>query len=139
MLERLEARLMLSSAVNMVLIDGTLADADRLVGSVADGGEAILSGGARDTVADVLSRVSVLAGSTGRSIASVSILSHGSAGQFALGNASLSAAMLPATARLWNDLGAVMADGGNIYLFACGLLDGLEVAGGRRTRRMERP
>lgn len=123
-IEGLERRLLMSGAWNVALIDSTLAESDLLVGS-ADGADCVaVYDGSADSMTDILSGLADQANSAGAQIASLAILSHGSAGQFALGDESISNSSLGLTAAAWTELGEVMEDGGNISIYGCNVADG---------------
>src|SRR5215211_7435411 len=85
-LEPLERREVLSSAAwDVVLIDNTLPDPAALVRALEPGGRVILFDGKQETAADALSRAADWAEHADAQIRSFSVLSHASAGRFALG------------------------------------------------------
>lgn len=123
-IEGLERRLLMSGAWNVALIDSTLADSDLLVRSV-DGADCVaVYDGSADSAVDILFGLAEQANSAGAQIASLAILSHGSAGQFDLGDESISSSSLGLTAAAWTELGEVMEDGGNISIYGCNVADG---------------
>src|SRR5262245_8541782 len=89
LLELLESRQLMSAGggeagVDVALIDSTLPDHQAL-GAAAQG-KVITFDGRRDSAARVLGRLVTWAGTTGNTIRSISILSHGAEGRFRLGN-----------------------------------------------------
>jgi hypothetical protein len=104
---------------DVTLIDASLPDARQLAAAAATSDHVLFYDGTRDRAADVLGRVASLAAEHGKQIRSLSLLSHGAAGQFALGTDVISTRTLAATADAWRRLGSVFADGANLYLYGC--------------------
>jgi hypothetical protein len=124
LLDFLESRaLFAGGAWDVALIDSTLPDRAALVRAMVPGGHVILFDGRHDTAADVLARTIQWAQRSGASIGSLSLLSHASAGRFALGTDWISNSTLKATAEDWRRLGGVMTRGAAINLFGCNLVD----------------
>ena len=105
--------------LNVVLIDGGLDDVDTLLRAQTEADRVIVYDSAAESAADVLARVTGLAEDTGQPIGSLAIYSHGTAGEFALGNETISQDNLDDTFEAWQSLGDALIDGGNIYLFGC--------------------
>ena len=113
LLEPLEARYCFSAATaeSVVLIDKALPNDSLLTRAIVPGGKTILYDGAHETAAEVLARTTRWAEVSGIKITSISLLSHASAGRFALGNEWISNRTLDATAQAWEALGKVLSDG----------------------------
>src|SRR5688572_19388527 len=126
-LEPLERREVFSSSPgwDVVLIDSTLPDRAALVRALEPGGRVILFDGREDSAGDVLARAAGWAQEAGTKIRSLSVLSHASAGRFALGREWVSSATLDQSADEWERLGSVLAPGAAINLFGCNLADAL--------------
>ena len=90
MLERLEPRLLLAAGMDVVFIDSRLPAADRLARSASEEGQVVLYDGAGEAPSAILARLRSLAESSPDGLASVSILSHGTSGQFRFGNSVVS-------------------------------------------------
>jgi len=118
-LERLEPRELLSAAWDVVLIDAGLTDSSELLGAASGAEQVVMYDSRLESAADVLSRAVELVLSADRQLASLSIISHGAPGSFALGSDWISLSDIESTAAAWADLGESMIDGGEIYLYAC--------------------
>src|SRR5881394_4476533 len=119
MLEPLEQRFVMSAGWDVALIDSTLSQQDLLARAMLPGGHVIVYDGQRDSAADVLGKVSQWAEANGAKIGSLSVLSHASAGRFALGNDWISKANLGETASAWQHLSQVLTDDASINLYGC--------------------
>lgn len=118
-LERLEPRTVMSADWNVVLIDSTLPDVQALARAFAGERHVMLYDGNHENATQVLQRVTQAASSAGRRIGSLSILSHGTPGAFALGNELVSVGTIGRTAAAWREIGRSMAPDGQIYLYGC--------------------
>src|SRR5437667_9896311 len=103
LLEELEARYCFSAATaeSVVLIDRTLPNDSLLTRAIVPGGKTILYDGAHESAAQVLARTTQWAQDSGIKISSISLLSHASAGRFALGNEWVSNRTLDMTSGAW--------------------------------------
>ena len=110
--------------LNVVLIDSTLEDADVLADAVDEDAIVILYDGADGTIVDVLAQVEGMSDATGSEIASLSILSHGSGGQFDLGDEVVSVEMTTDQFAAWESLSDNFTDDANIYVYGCDVVDG---------------
>ena len=108
---------------DVALIDRTLPDHAAIVRAIQPGGKVFLFDGQSESAEQILTRVATWAESTGSRLRSISLMSHGSAGRFALGRDWISKANLDETEDEWQRLGKVMADGASINLFGCNLID----------------
>ncbi len=124
--ETLEQRRLLSVVGNsdIVLIDSGLPDAEFLAQAV-EKDAMLLFYDSEHSPSEVLAQVEALADLQDGTIASLSILSHGIAGQFHLGNEPVSADMSPEQVSAWQTLSTRLADGANIYVYGCNVADGL--------------
>src|SRR5687768_11979200 len=116
LVENLEPRRMMSAAhegVSVALIDSSLPDFNALSAAVSENSKVITYDSRRDTAARVLGKLAAWAAATQTKIESLSILSHGSQGRFALGREYISVANENDPA--WSKLRKVMAEKSNIY------------------------
>jgi len=120
-LERLEPRMLLSAAWDVVLIDAQLPQSLELVRAASGAEQIVVYDSRQDSATNVLARATELVLSADRRMASLSILSHGAPGGFALGSDWISLSNIEATASAWADLGESMVDGADIYLYACNI------------------
>src|SRR5439155_18109650 len=109
LLEPLEQRRVMSAGVDLALIDGTLPHENLLASAMLSGGHVIVYDGRHDSAADVLNRVTSWAEENGAKIGSLSLLSHASAGRFALGSDWISKGNLQETASAWKELSSVLS------------------------------
>ncbi len=124
--EPLEQRRLLSSGGwDIALIDKTLPAEHVLERAMVGGGRVILYDGRRESPHEVLSRVLEWADDSGCKIQSVSLLSHASAGRFALGNEWISKSSVDEIATDLKRLGDVFCDDGRINVYGCNLVDRL--------------
>ncbi len=117
--EPLEERMLLSGGWDVVLIDSQLADHDLLVRSAAQAEQIVIYDSQKESSLDVLSRMEVLAQSSEEPIQSLSILSHGAPGGFALGSDWISNQYLQQTNQTWSEVGALLSDDATIYIYGC--------------------
>ncbi|MHC5109332.1 MAG: DUF4347 domain-containing protein, partial [Planctomycetota bacterium] len=110
--------------LKIVLIDSTLDDVDTLRASADSDATVIEYDGAHTSMVDILSQVESLSDSSGRQIASLSILSHGSGGEFDLGNDTVSTEMTAEQHAAWHSLADNFTEDGNIYAYGCNVVDG---------------
>src|SRR5436190_18141340 len=93
LVEQLEPRCMMSaSGSDVALIDSSLPNFNALASAVSDRSKVITYDGRRESAARVLGKLAAWAAATNTQISSLSILSHGSAGRFALGKEWISVA-----------------------------------------------
>src|SRR5215213_4406870 len=123
--ERLERRCLLSSGWDVALIDKTLPAEGVLERAMLPGGRVILYDGDHESPHEVLARVTAWAEAGGCKIRSVSLLSHASAGRFALGNEWVSKSSVEGIADDFDRLGRLMSDDASINLYGCNLADPL--------------
>ena len=109
--------------LDVVLIDSSLSDVDVLMGSVDEDAVVILYDGADDTIIDVLAQVEGLAEASAREIGSLSILSHGSGGQFDLGGEVVTDEMTADQSAAWQTLADNFSEDANIYVYGCDVVD----------------
>src|SRR4051812_5555489 len=124
LLETLESRRLMStsaSSVDVALIDVSLPNFSTLSSAASKNGKVITYDGRNESAAKVLGRVLTWASANRAQIRSLSILSHGSAGRFALGNEWISTSN--EHQRAWAKLRRIMGDDGNIYLFGCNVAE----------------
>src|SRR5687768_14393639 len=121
-LERLEERMLCAAHVDVALIDTTLPDHAAIVRALHPGGKVFLYDGQTESAEQILSRVTTWAQRTGNRLRSISLMSHGAAGRFALGNEWITQSKLDDTRDEWQRLGGVLARGASINLFGCNLI-----------------
>jgi hypothetical protein len=104
---------------NVVLLDTDLPDAAVLEQAVLPGSNLITYDGATQSADAVLQQVIDWATTHDVRIGSLSILSHGTAGAFELGNQLISTTVLAQTALEWRRLGGVLAEDATVDIFGC--------------------
>jgi len=105
--------------LNVALVDATLADHEVLTSSFNDDVIVIEYDGDLDSAVEVLEQVNELSDSMGVQVDSLSIMSHGSTGQFKLGSDIVTSETLGLQSEAWAELGENLTEDGNIYLFGC--------------------
>ncbi len=105
--------------VEVVLISDDLSDVDALADAVDPDAEVIVYDADGETAEEVLGRVTALSEELGRPIESVTILSHGGDGTFRLGADDISADTFGDAEGAWRQLGSVLAEEGQIYIYGC--------------------
>ncbi len=104
---------------DVILVDANLADSHLLVQAARPGSQVFLYDSNEESAHGVLSRVIVWAEFSEASIRSLSILSHGAAGGFELGNEWITDASLTKIASDWQQLSQYMLDDANVAIFGC--------------------
>ncbi|HDZ20438.1 MAG TPA: DUF4347 domain-containing protein [Phycisphaerae bacterium] len=127
--ESLEVRRLLSAGLDIVLVDNQLSAYEELADAASNTAYVVVYDGAEDSAGDVIDVLEELATTENRRIGSLSILSHGERGGFALGNEWISNDTLAETAWAWRGLAESFADGANIYIFGCNVAS--DSGGGR--------
>ena len=117
--ELLEVRTLLSAGLDIVLVDNQLPAYEELADAAANAAYVVTYDGAEDSAEDVIDVLVELAITENEQIGSLSIISHGAPGGFALGNEWISNDTLAETAWAWQGLVESLADGANIYIFGC--------------------
>ncbi|MGN6369692.1 MAG: PKD domain-containing protein, partial [Phycisphaerae bacterium] len=118
--EKLEPLLLFSAApLNIVLIDSALADVSSLRNAVTPGAIVIKYDRSKVTAQMVLQKAVHEALANNTQIASLTLLSHGTAGQFSLGSNLITNQNLQLTAPAWEDLGQHLAPDARLFLFDC--------------------
>ncbi|MFQ5507316.1 MAG: DUF4347 domain-containing protein, partial [Planctomycetota bacterium] len=110
--------------LNIVLVDSTLEDAEVLIESATEDAAVIQYDGASESMVDVLARVEDLAEDEGKKIDSLSILSHGSGGEFDLGTETITSDMTEDQLAAWQSLADDFSEDANVYLYGCNVVDG---------------
>ena len=108
-----------SHTTNVVLIDKNLTDSSLLASAVLPDTKVWLYDGAHESAGQVLTDLEHWAKSTDTQIQSLSILSHGAAGEFELGNQWISTTTLSQTAVGWEQLRGLLAPDAAIELYGC--------------------
>lgn len=121
--ESLEVRTLLSAGLDVFLVDNQLPAYEELANAVSNAAHVVVYDGAEDSARDVFNVLAELAMTENRQIGSLSILSHGAPGGFALGNEWISLDSLEATAPAWAALGETMAEGADLLVYACSVAD----------------
>ncbi|RLC22082.1 MAG: hypothetical protein DRI57_00710 [Deltaproteobacteria bacterium] len=104
-----------AESVEIVLVADSLPDYHKLTAAATPGTRVIVYDAASESVADVIGRITEL----GQPVDSVSILSHGEAGNFRLGNEVVTADNVDENADAWESLRSVLTDDSHIYVFGC--------------------
>jgi hypothetical protein len=110
--------------LDVVLIDSSLSDVEVLLEAVDEDAIAILYDGADGTIIEVLAQVEDVAEASGSKIASLSIVSHGSGGQFDLGGEVVTNEMTADQSAAWLTLTDSFSEDANIYIYGCDVVDG---------------
>ncbi len=113
-----------AAPMKIVLVDSTLEDVDVLKEGADDDATIIEYDGANASMTDVLGQVESAATGAESQISSLTILSHGSGGQFDLGNEVVGDEMTAEQTAAWASLSDNFTDDGNIYAFGCNVVDG---------------
>src|SRR5262249_9540898 len=87
--------------VDVVLIDSNLTDSNLLAQAAQPGSQVFVYDGSTMSTHDALSQVIAWAGTTGNHIHSLSIMSHGTAGAFEMGNEWVTTSTLDQNASDW--------------------------------------
>jgi VCBS repeat-containing protein len=106
-------------AANVVLVDMNLADSLSLAYAAGAGTQVFGYDSRAQSANQVLSALVTWASETGTRIESLAIFSHGSAGQFALGDDWISSSSLACTSAEWVQLANVLADSASIEIYSC--------------------
>ncbi len=103
--------------VDVTLIDITLTDYQDLVDAVYEKSHIIFYDGDHESAENVLALVVDYSIEKNTTIESLSIMSHGSSGEFKLGNEWIGSSNLSDHIEAWYNLDTVMNDGGNLYIY----------------------
>ncbi|MGE0084317.1 MAG: DUF4347 domain-containing protein [Desulfococcaceae bacterium] len=113
-----------AQSLDIVLVSDSLPDYQKLADAAAPGTKVIVYDADSESAEDVIGRVAALSESEGMEINSLTILSHGGAGYFELGNEAVKAENLSSFSDAWAALDAAMKDDGHIYIYGCGMANG---------------
>ena len=108
-----------TAKVKMALVDSNLADVKQLVGALDSNTVVLYFDGLKEKAQTVLAKAENWAKENNAQIESLSILSHGQSGSFALGDESISVNSLDKTASSWNSLKSVLTDNAEIGIYGC--------------------
>ena len=100
-------------------IDGRVTDSASLIAELPEGSECYLLDRDRDGINQM---ATILAGRSG--VASIHVISHGSAGLLLLGNATLDAGSLPGYEDALAAIGNSLTESGDILLYGCNVAQG---------------
>ena len=106
-------------SINVALVDVTLDDSELIISSFDTDVFVIEYNGGQERLTDILNKVNTLSTSLETEIESLSIISHGSVGQFELGTDIVSVENLSSQADDWSSLAEHLAEDANIYLVGC--------------------
>ena len=121
--EKLEPLLLFSgSPLNIVLIDSALADTASLRNAVTPGAIIITYDRSKMSAQMVLHQAVQQAIARNAPIASLTLLSHGTAGEFSLGSDLISNQTLKLTTPAWENLASHLATNARVYLFGCNVV-----------------
>ncbi len=109
------------SPQQVVFIDANVPDLQDLLGGLAPGVTAFVIDASSDGLAQI---ADILAADNLTNLSSISIVGHGAAGEIALGSTTLDAANLPSDSPALAQIGAALAPGGGIQLYACDVASG---------------
>jgi|GEM_PF-444127 len=115
---------MQAEPLEVILIADSLPDYQKLAGAAESGAQVIVYNAADESAEEVIARVAQAARESGRPLDSLTLLSHGGEGNFRLGNEEITAGNVDENADAWAELGSVMSDDGQIYLFGCNVGSG---------------
>ncbi|MEZ4525376.1 MAG: DUF4347 domain-containing protein [Desulfobacterales bacterium] len=113
-----------AQALDIILISDDLPDYQQLADAAKPGTAVIVYDADAESAQDVIGRAAALSESEGKEISSLTILSHGGAGYFELGNEAVKAENLNSFSDAWTALDAAMKDDGHIYIYGCSTANG---------------
>jgi len=113
-----------AQSLNIVLVSDSLPDYQKLADAAVPGTKVIVYDADAESAEDVIGRIAALSESEGKEVDSLTILSHGGAGYFDLGNEAVKAENLSTFSDAWAALDAAMKDDGHIYIYGCGMANG---------------
>ena len=109
-------------AQQVVFIDSNVPDIEDLIDGLAPGVEAFVLNPSSDGLQQI---AGILAANNLTGLSSISIVGHGASGEIALGSAVLDDSDLSSDAASLAQIGAALAPGGDLQLFACDVASGL--------------
>src|SRR5215472_10382951 len=115
-----------ASGRGVVFIDANVPDLQDLISGLAPGEQAFVIQPSSDGVAQI---ASILAANDLTDLSSISIVGHGASGAIELGSTVLDEADLSDEATALRQIGASLAPGGSLQLYACDVASG---AGGQQ-------
>ena len=107
-----------------MLLDGSARFEPEQSNETVQRGEGDPRSVSRPVGVEILARVESLSETDGVQIASLSILSHGSGGEFDLGTDTVSNDMSAEQTEAWQSLADNFTEEGNLYLYGCNVVDG---------------
>ncbi len=113
-----------AQSLDIVLVSDSLPDYQKLADAAVPGAKVIVYDADAESAEDVIGRVAALSESEGTEINSLTILSHGGAGYFELGNEAVKAENLNSFSDAWTALDTAMKDDGHIYIYGCSMANG---------------
>jgi hypothetical protein len=105
----------------VVFIDSRVADIQGLLGGLRPGEQAFVIDSSSDGVQQI---ADILAANNFTNLASISVVSHGEAGELALGSSFITDGNLAAHSNALAEIGAALAPGGNLQLYGCDVAQG---------------
>lgn len=110
-----------TEGLDIVLVSDALEDQTELLRAIDSSARVVVYDAANDSPSYVLQQITQAVGESASSINSLTILSHGDAGGFQLGNQFVDASALAEQGRAWAELADVMSDAADIYIYGCNL------------------
>jgi VCBS repeat-containing protein len=110
-----------SLARDVILVDRQLNDSQTLIASAQAGSIVFSYDGTSESATSILRKVSGWASENATSIRSLSILSHGTAGAFELGNQWVTFDTFNSTAEEWRDIADYFIEDSNIFILGCNI------------------
>jgi protocadherin Fat 4 len=107
------------ASTDVVLIDTQLQDSSVLIGAVNSGAMVFTYDGTSESATSILDRVTDWAQQSQTDIRTLSILSHGVAGGFELGNQWITTSTFDSTAADWKQLSEYFVQDADIYILGC--------------------
>jgi lipopolysaccharide export system protein LptA len=105
----------------VVFIDSRVPDIQGLLGGLRPGEQAFVIDSSSDGVQQI---ADILAANNFTNLASISVVSHGEAGELALGSSFITDGNLAAHSNALAEIGAALAPGGNLQLYGCDVAQG---------------
>ncbi len=106
---------------SVVFIDSNVPDLQDLLGGLAPGVEAFVIDPSSDGLAQM---AAILAANDLSNLSSISIVGHGAAGEIQVGSTTLDAGDLSSESAALAQIGAALAPGGDLQLYACDVASG---------------
>ena len=120
LIEALEARLLFSATMDVVLVDSQLEDQELLKAAAFDVDNYIVFDSERDSAQSIINEVTRWADEQNQTIDSLSIFSHGREGAFQLGTDTITNdSVSDQSFDLWGQLGQAFSEQANVFIYGC--------------------